>query len=34
MLDDEQGVALGFELFQRVEQDAVVARVQADGRLV
>ncbi len=29
-----QGVALGFEQGQRVEQDAVVPRMQADGRLV
>ncbi len=34
MLDDDQRVALGFELLQGVEQDAVVARVQADRRLV
>ena len=34
VLDDDQRVALGFELLQRVEQDAVVARVQADRRLV
>ena len=34
VLDHDQRVALGLELLQRVEQDAVVARVQADGRLV
>jgi hypothetical protein len=34
VLDDDQRVALGAELLQRVEQDLVVARMQADGRLV
>ncbi len=34
VLDHHQRVALGLELLQRVEQDPVVARVQADGRLV
>ena len=34
VLDHDQRVALGLELLQRVEQDAVVARVQADGGLV
>ena len=34
VLDHHQGVALGLELLQRVEQNAVVARMQADGRFV
>ncbi len=34
VLDHEQRVALGLQLLERVEQDAVVARMQADGRLV
>ena len=34
VLHDDQRVALGLELGQRVEQHAVVARMQADGRLV
>jgi len=34
VLDHDQRVAFLLELLQRVEQDAVVARVQADGRLV
>ena len=34
VLDHQQRVAQVAELFQRVEQPAVVARVQADGRLV
>ena len=34
MLHHHQRVALGFQLGERVEQHPVVARVQADGRLV
>ena len=34
VLDDDERVALCLELRQRVEQDAIVARVQADRRLV
>src|SRR5262245_412993 len=34
VLDDEQGVALGPQALERAEQDAVVARMQADGRFV
>ena len=34
VLDHDERVALRVELLQRVEQDAVVARVQADRRLV
>ena len=34
VLDHDQRVALVAQLLQRVEQDLVVARVQADGRLV
>ncbi len=34
VLDHHQRVAFGLELGQRVEQDAIVARVQADGGLV
>ena len=34
VLDDEQRIALGGETGERVEQDAVVARMQPDGRLV
>ena len=34
VLHDDQRVALGFQLLQHVEQDAVVSVVQADGRLV
>ena len=34
VLDDEHGVAEIAERFERVEKAAVVARVQADGRLV
>ncbi len=34
MLDDDQGVALGAQARQGVQQDAVVARMQADGGLV
>ena len=34
VLDHDQRVALGAEARERVEQDLVVARVQADGRLV
>ena len=34
VLDDEHGVAQIAQLFERGEQAAVVARVQADGRLV
>ena len=34
VLDDHQRVALVAELLQRVEQDLVVARMQADGRFV
>src|SRR5258706_224577 len=34
MLDDHKRVALLAELAQRVQQDLVVARMQADGRLV
>ena len=34
VLHHHQGVALGLQLLQRVEQHAVVARVQADGGLV
>ena len=34
VLDHHQRVALGLELLQHVEQDLVVAVVQADGRLV
>ena len=34
MLDDDERVALGLEFRKRVEQDAVVARMQADRRLV
>ena len=34
VLDDDQRVALRLELGERVEQDAVVARMQADRRLV
>ena len=34
VLDHHQRIALRLELLQHVEQDAVVAVVQADGRLV
>ena len=34
MLDDDERIALVAELLQRVEQDLVVARMQADGRFV
>src|SRR6476646_8447393 len=34
VFDDNQGVAFGLKLLERVEQHAVVARVQANGRLV
>ncbi len=34
VLDHHQRIALGLQFLQRVEQHAVVARVQADGRLV
>ena len=34
VLDDDQRVALVGQVLQGIEQDAVVARVQADGRLV
>ena len=34
VLDHQQRIAQVAELFQRVQQAAVVARVQADGRLV
>ena len=34
VLDHHERVALGLELLEHVEQDAVVAVVQADGRLV
>src|ERR1035437_1796993 len=34
VFDHEQRVALGLELFQRVEQDAIVARMQTDGRFI
>ena len=34
VLDHEQRIALRLELRQRVEQDAIVARVQADGGFV
>ena len=34
VLDHDQRVALGAEARERVEQDLVVARMQADGRLV
>ena len=33
MFDDDDGVPLAFEAAQGVEQHAVVAGVQADGRL-
>ncbi len=34
VLDDQQRVALALQFLQRIEQDAVVARMQADGRFV
>ena len=34
MLHHHQGVALSLELRQRIEQDAVVARMQADGGFI
>ena len=34
VLDDQQGVALVAQVLERIEQDAVVARMQADGRFV
>ena len=34
VLNHDQGIALGLQLRQGVEQDAVVARMQTDGRLI
>ena len=34
VLDDDQSVAGGGELIERVEQHGVVARMQPDGRLI
>ena len=34
MFNHDQRVALGLQLGQRVEQDLIVARMQADGRLI
>ena len=34
VFNHQQGVALGLQFFERVEQDAVIARMQAYGRLV
>ena len=34
VLDDDQGIALGLQLLQGIEQDAVVAGMESDGGLV
>ena len=34
VLHDQQRVAFGLQLRKRIEQDAVIARMQADRRLV
>ena len=34
VLDDQQRIALGREAIERVEQNAIVARMQTDGRLI
>src|SRR3954471_3937593 len=34
MLDDDDGVALRLERFERIEEARIVARVEPDGRLV
>jgi hypothetical protein len=34
VLDDEQGIALRSQALERIEQHAIVARVQTDRRLI